>query len=822
MKSRLPHWLWLFLLLGSYSIIAIIITYPLINNLETHLVGRTTDALLHYWNNWWVQKALTTGQNPFFTTYLSYPYGVSLITHNFAWFNILPWLLLEPLLGGIVAYNVIILLSLVLCGLSMYWLAFDLLHDQRAAFIAGLIYMAWPFRLSQLDHPNLVATYFMPIFFLFLGRTLRNGRWRDAIFAGISAAMVGYTRWQILIPAFLMALVYILGLSPQWWQQKRHTFPKLITVGLLGFFLLLPPAIMLGRAQLQSDVTADVLYATDEQIMNTDWLAYITPPRRHPQFKSIVNPIYDEHYYPDRSKGRRYPAYIGISVLILVAIALIKRWRDTWIWLLMALLLMLLASGMAWRFNGQLYTAIPTLYKLLGSIASLMREPERFVMFLALPVAIMAAYGWQVILSKVRKKLWAILLTVGLSLLILFEYAVYPTQMQAVNFDKTIFNALAKLDGEFAVLNLPPRYRFSKDEMFAQTIHERPILQGHVSREPDNLYQFMQENAWFDDLATLSDPGYLMAQLYAANINYVIVAKDCSANDLAYCLWAEHMPVDAVYEDARYLVYATRPATAVSQQLTSGLALSSTESSLLCTPHHKQLSSSILWTTTATLEADFHVRLSAAVANGRYQTEPQPLHATWPTSQWPPGTFTQQAYTLVLPVDAKIESLSAQIINSQNDAVLTSADLQLPECDISTTDTTLVEATFGETLKLLEYNFDYDQNDLHLTLYWLAVQRPIENLKIFVYVLDATDNVVAQVDTLPKNWTYPTVLWHTGELVTDPITVPLTDLPPGAYKVAIGVYKEETGVRLPLSATNSPLKTLADNRLLLPQQIILE
>lgn len=823
MLSNKPQWLWRILLLVGFVIVAIFTTYPLIQNLDTHLVGRTTDALLHYWNNWWVQKAITTGQNPFFTAYLSYPYGVSLVTHNFAWFNILPWLLLEPFIDGIVAYNLVILLSLVLCGLSMYWLVMDLLGERHAAFIAGLIYMAWPYRLSQLDHPNLIATYFMPVFFLFLGRTLRNGRWRDAVFAGIALALVGYTRWQILIPAFFMGVVYIIALSPRWWPQKRNILLKLAGFGLISFILLLPPAIMLGREQLNSDITADIFYASDEQIMNTDWLAFITPPRRHPQFKSIVNQFYDQQFYPDRSKGRRYPAYIGLSVLVLIGIGLIKNWRKTWVWLLMAIMLMLLASGMAWRINGQLYASVPTLYKLLAPITRLMREPERFIMFLALPAAILAAYGWQVVLSHVTNRVWSSLLTVGLGLLILFEYTVYPVPMQDVSFDQTIFRELGALEGDFAILNVPPRYRFSKDEMFAQTIHERPILQGHVSREPDNLYQFIEENEWFDDLPTLTDPGFLMAQLQSAGIEYIVINNACSTTDSPYCYWETFMPVEAVYADEMYAVYATRPQTAVAYQITPALGIVAAEAKLLCSPYTQQLSVTITWETAAPLVTDYSLRLRASSDSRDYLSDLMPLHAKWPSNQWPEGTLSKQSYTLELPPEPRLNAITVQLFDSQVNNVLNTVELTAPDCDIVAYDTNRVGGIFGDSLRLLEYNLDYDQENLQLTFFWLAEQRPVESLKIFVHVINPeTDNIVTQVDTIPKNWTFPTTLWQDGELVEDHVTVPIADLPSGEYKIAIGVYPVESGVRLPISNTRYPLEVIDINRLLLPQRIILE
>ncbi len=257
---------------------------------------------------------------------------------------------------------------------------------RQAAFIAGLIYMAWPFRLSQLDHPNLLATFWIPLFFLFLIRTLRRRRWQDALVAGVALALVGYTRWQLLVPVSFMTGIYVLGSTKQWLASWKQMVPLLALTAGVALIALLPPAVMLAKEQTASNLAADVIYQQDEQSMSTDLLAYITPSKRHFILKEITKPVVDR-YYPDRTPGRRYPTYIGIAVLLLAAFGLAKRWRETWIWLVMALVLIGLAAGMAWRVNGQFVTAVPTLYKLLAplQVARLMRIPERYVMFLALP-----------------------------------------------------------------------------------------------------------------------------------------------------------------------------------------------------------------------------------------------------------------------------------------------------------------------------------------------------------------------------------------------------------------------------------------------------
>jgi hypothetical protein len=70
---------------------------------------------------------------------------------------------------------------------------------------------------------------------------------------------------------------------------------------------------------------------------------------------------------------------------------------------------------------------------------------------------------------------------------------------------------------------------------------------------------------------------------------------------------------------------------------------------------------------------------------------------------------------------------------------------------------------------------------------------------VFVHLLDPNGNRVAGNDIQPVNNTYPTSLWGRGEHILDPHTLPTPhNLPPGPYRLAIGLYHQPTGERLPL------------------------
>ncbi len=88
---------------------------------------------------------------------------------------------------------------------------------------------------------------------------------------------------------------------------------------------------------------------------------------------------------------------------------------------------------------------------------------------------------------------------------------------------------------------------------------------------------------------------------------------------------------------------------------------------------------------------------------------------------------------------------------------------------------------------------------VRLDITWQALQPFSEDWKVFVHLVDAKGQVLAQFDGQPREGDYSTSRWIPGELIKDsyPLLMPAT-LPPGPYQVFVGLYSEVTGARLPV------------------------
>jgi hypothetical protein len=93
---------------------------------------------------------------------------------------------------------------------------------------------------------------------------------------------------------------------------------------------------------------------------------------------------------------------------------------------------------------------------------------------------------------------------------------------------------------------------------------------------------------------------------------------------------------------------------------------------------------------------------------------------------------------------------------------------------------------------------------------WQTEGARFISLAMFVHLLDAAGNIVAQDDGLG----YPPHTWQPGDRFLQLARLPLPpDLPPGDYTLQFGLYDRATGARWPvLNADGQP----AGDRLLLP------
>lgn len=192
-----------------------------------------------------------------------------------------------------------------------------------------------------------------------------------------------------------------------------------------------------------------------------------------------------------------------------------------------------------------------------------------------------------------------------------------------------------------------------------------------------------------------------------------------------------------------------------------------------------------------------------------------PVHNTYPFSEWEPGEVVADRYDPRLPLDTPPGGYDLKLhVGDQG-------MLDLGEIAVQATDRNFeipsiahpLTATLGHRVQLLGYDLSSDSvapgGTLALTLTWRALTDMTTDYTVFTHLQASDGLMLGQQDRQPVGGSYPTSLWARGEVVTDVYDIPVrADAETGDHWLKVGMYIAETGTRLPVEGSNENAVTL--------------
>ncbi|MGI0070373.1 MAG: hypothetical protein ACREAN_08995, partial [Nitrosopumilaceae archaeon] len=172
-----------------------------------------------------------------------------------------------------------------------------------------------------------------------------------------------------------------------------------------------------------------------------------------------------------------------------------NRLGQTIFWLGTFLVFIYLSMGPYLRVDTSGNNLVPGIYLLYMHLPvfNIIREPGRFDMVATLALAVLAGFGSKELLNNARferyvrsgfkKYLVAILIV-----LILVEYTgvpivpSYANALFATNNIPNVYGQIGRMPGNFSVLILPTTFSYAAQAMYYQTVFQRPIIDGYISR----------------------------------------------------------------------------------------------------------------------------------------------------------------------------------------------------------------------------------------------------------------------------------------------------------------------------------------------------
>jgi hypothetical protein len=144
--------------------------------------------------------------------------------------------------NAVTTYNLVLLLTYPLCGMAMYALIVRLTGSAGAAFIAGLAFAFAPYRVSQLPHIQMQATFWAPLALLGLHAYIETGRRRWLALYGAAWALQGASNGYALVMFSIL-----IGLWTLWFVVLRRQWHALAMIALATAVAVVPLAPVLYR-----------------------------------------------------------------------------------------------------------------------------------------------------------------------------------------------------------------------------------------------------------------------------------------------------------------------------------------------------------------------------------------------------------------------------------------------------------------------------------------------------------------------------------------------------------------------------------------------
>ncbi|HST03395.1 MAG TPA: hypothetical protein VLQ48_01520 [Chloroflexia bacterium] len=551
---------------------AVVFTFPLILHLGDSVALSTGgDAYLHLWDLWWADKSLVNlHQNPFHTTYLYYPTGVSLYYHSLDILNGVVSIPLQHLLNLTFAFNLLALANLTLNGVVAYWLCHERTGSVGAALVGGALFATAPLldtsvNLGQLDE---MTAWWIPLYVLALWRALDSpgkpwqagGGRRATVCAGLCLVGASLATWYFSAGLAVFTVLFV----PLYLLMKRKHDEQVGQVLLNG---ALKVAVAAGITAL---ILSPLLWAMIRERLNG--ATYMIPSLETSVHNSVdlISLLLPARVNIEAFNLHGANVALGWVALALSILGIVRGPRAAWPVAVPLIALALVSLGPHLLFAGN---DIPVFmpYDLLNNVPFIgaSRQPLRFLATAGICLSVLGAYGVAFLLEKTRNSTLKRAVVPVALLLVAVEFMGIPRPLVSTNINPA-YTFIRDQPQAGGVMELPYDV-WQAQSSYNQSLHDRPILGGYTSRHFP--YPFIEGAPGASQLAvgypaTLSTTDIItpsvgltgLSSLDYYNVRYVVVHKGDIATGRygrLVRLLGELYPSGPAYEDDEAQVFVT-------------------------------------------------------------------------------------------------------------------------------------------------------------------------------------------------------------------------------------------------------------------------
>jgi len=516
-----------------YVALTILFAYPLSIDPAGRLLNASPDTLLMAWMLKWDTHAFTHRPLSIFEANIYYPHHDTLAySENLIGSAVFAAPIFWLTDNTVLAFNLVALLSCVLCGIGAWLLARRLGLSQLGSTLAGLIFAFSPPRFLRLGQLHLTTIQWIPFALAFLHSYLDSGRkshLRIAIaFFTLQALTTGHGAVYLLV-AMVGLVVYRACLG-----EPIAFMSRLRDFGVTGGLLLIPAVLIVlpyRRVQVEMGLRRTLV----------DWPSPFGSLLASPaHLQARILSLFPDARINETASAYLFPGYIPLLLAVGAVIMLrrspaeagsvhrvpdaVRRWlaappnREIVFYLLLTLICVVLSVGT----SGFLW---PLVYWLPGM--NFIRIPSRFMLLAVLALAVLAGFGFDRLTARFAGRTKRLVATLA-GVLLVGEFAamplatmVYPIEIPAID------RWLDQQPKPFAIAEVPfrnPRNvggyeRRQTEYMLHSTAHWQKTIHGYSGLRPRLHFDLYKKMLEFPDEASVN-------ALQQLDVRYIVVHTD--------------------------------------------------------------------------------------------------------------------------------------------------------------------------------------------------------------------------------------------------------------------------------------------------------
>lgn len=516
------------LFFSIYTVVTVVMTYPVLFRIGSVFYGLPEDPLLFQWMFWYMARGgggWVLGRVPI----IGYPSGVDLSFWAREMGVFLPGKILTWVVGQTAAYNLLVLASFILAGVFMYYLVRYLTGSPAAAFLAGLAYTFCPYHLEHaMVHVNLAGIEWLPLFFLCFFKLLQKRSWGNALLSAITFAVVTLSDFHYGVFAAMLAVMILLV---RWLFTLRERRPApfnkstalRLGVALVVVAVLVAPFLITLAGQSKSAAFKRRAGREDLMKFSARPLEYVLPAAANPFLGHLTRGYQYTHLHgAEEYETSNYLGFVVIA-LALVGLAMYlgrgrgRRGRDagyesargsnefspadersrlTVIWSMLLGVLLFFILSMPPYFTVE-KTRIYLPSELVHRMLPLFRSYSRFSLMVLFCTLVLTAYGLAGLLERGWFKKHTALFVATLAVLVLFEYTIVPPfRYTEVKPPLPAYAWLAGQEyaGPVAAYPMDQKGWYVYQQLFEQTVHAKKMINaGGLPYGVEPQYQYLMD-----------------------------------------------------------------------------------------------------------------------------------------------------------------------------------------------------------------------------------------------------------------------------------------------------------------------------------------